>query len=170
MKKYIVATVVLIVAGIVWFATTQGDDDRTDRPLSSSAQEITVYKPPISEGVAEPLTVAVDNLRAKGPLRFALFTATNDFPDRSAAFHKFSVAPSGASIAVAVDGLAEGTYAIAVFQDLNEDGVLNKGKFGIPTEPFGFSNNAMGKFGPPSFDAAAFRYTKGMKQIGIRLP
>lgn len=44
--------------------------------------------------------------------------------------------------------------AIAVFQDLNGDGKLTKNGFGLPIEPYGFSNNARGLLGPPSFSQA----------------
>ncbi len=46
--------------------------------------------------------------------------------------------------------------AIAVFQDLDGNGTLTKNALGIPTEPYGFSNNVRGVFGPPSFKQAAF--------------
>ena len=47
-------------------------------------------------------------------------------------------------------------YAIAVFQDSNVDGKLNKNMFGVPKEPYGFSNNKYGKFGPPDFEDVSF--------------
>ena len=37
--------------------------------------------------------------------------------------------------------LDPGTYGIAVYQDLNSNEVLDKTSLGIPTEPYGFSNN-----------------------------
>ncbi len=51
--------------------------------------------------------------------------------------------------------LAPGRYAIIVFHDQNDDGLLDEDLVGIPTEAYGFSNNAMGFFSAPSFDAAA---------------
>ena len=49
-----------------------------------------------------------------------------------------------------------GPYAIAVFQDKNNDGKLNKNLFGAPKEPYGFSNNKYGRFGPPEFEDVCF--------------
>ena len=49
-----------------------------------------------------------------------------------------------------------GKYAIAVFQDCNVDGKLNKNMFGVPKEPYGFSKNKYGKFGPPNFEDVSF--------------
>jgi len=49
-----------------------------------------------------------------------------------------------------------GRYGIAVFQDENNDGKLNKNLFGAPKEPYGFSKNKYGIFGPPDFDDVSF--------------
>ena len=68
-----------------------------------------------------------------------------------------------------IEDVRAGIYAIAVFQDLNEDGILNKGAFGVPTEPYGFSNNVRGKLGPPSFDAASFDVSSESEQVDIDL-
>jgi len=54
-----------------------------------------------------------------------------------------------------VHGLPEGRYAIAAFQDLNNDSKLNRKFFVLPKEPYGFSNN-VGRYGPASFNKAAF--------------
>lgn len=56
--------------------------------------------------------------------------------------------------------LNSGWYAIAVFQDLNGNDSLDTGKFKIPAEPFGFSNNALAKFKPPWFKDARFYVDK----------
>lgn len=55
-----------------------------------------------------------------------------------------------------VDQLDPGTYALVVFEDLNENGLLDRNRLGIPQEPFGFSKAKMGLFGPPSFAKASF--------------
>lgn len=52
--------------------------------------------------------------------------------------------------------VAAGRYAISVFQDVNNDGDLNANLLTLPTEPYGFSNNARGTFGPAKFKDAAF--------------
>jgi len=39
-------------------------------------------------------------------------------------------------------GVAAGHYAFSVFQDVDEDGDLNTNLLTMPTEPYGFSNNA----------------------------
>lgn len=52
--------------------------------------------------------------------------------------------------------LTEGWYAVALFQDLNQNDSLDTKRFGIPAEPFGFSNNALMRFQPPWFKMARF--------------
>ena len=49
-----------------------------------------------------------------------------------------------------------GTYAISVIQDENLDGKLTKNFLGIPKEPYGFSKNKYGMFGPPAFENVSF--------------
>ena len=51
--------------------------------------------------------------------------------------------------------LLPGEYAVAAFHDADGDGGLNTNIAGAPTEGYGFSNDARGFMGPPSFEAAA---------------
>ncbi len=57
--------------------------------------------------------------------------------------------------------LHQGEYALAIYQDLNENGKLDRKKFGIPAEPFAFSNDALRRFGPPYFEQTKFSIEKG---------
>jgi uncharacterized protein (DUF2141 family) len=61
---------------------------------------------------------------------------------------------------VRFDGLPYGQYAVVVLHDLNKDMDMNKNFLGIPTEGYGFSNNVMGKCGPPSYDQARFDFAQ----------
>lgn len=56
------------------------------------------------------------------------------------------------------EDIPPGTYAMAIIHDENMDGKLETNVLGIPTEGYGFSNDAEGRSGPPSFSAASFRY------------
>ena len=61
----------------------------------------------------------------------------------------------GRSTVVFVD-LPATAYAVSIVYDWDSDGELDKNFIGIPTEAFGFSNNATAFFGPPDWDAAHF--------------
>lgn len=62
---------------------------------------------------------------------------------------------------IELNSVTPGTYALKVFQDLNGNGKLDTGWMGIPKEPYGFSNNAMGRFGPPALDDLWFDIAEG---------
>jgi len=53
--------------------------------------------------------------------------------------------------------IPEGIYAVAVYQDINENKELDKGWFNIPTEPYGLSNNYRPRFSAPTFDDCKFK-------------
>lgn len=56
------------------------------------------------------------------------------------------------------EDITPGTYALAVVHDENMNGKLDTNWLGIPTEGYGFSNNAKALLGAPSFSAANFPY------------
>ena len=56
------------------------------------------------------------------------------------------------------EGIPPGTYARAVIHDEDMNGKLDTNWLGIPTEGYGFSNDATGVLGPPPFSAASFKY------------
>lgn len=112
-----------------------------------------------SKTASKGLKLTVSGLEpGAGPLRLAIFRSSTSFPNHESASEKHSVEVTGEVVSTEVPIAASG-MAIAAYQDLNNDGKLNKGMFGIPTEPYGFSNNAKGSMGPPSFDSAALRST-----------
>jgi len=65
------------------------------------------------------------------------------------------------TITVLFEDVPVENYAIAVFQDKDMDGKLDSNLFGAPTEPYGFSNNIYGRFGPPSFEDVSFDLEEG---------
>jgi uncharacterized protein (DUF2141 family) len=61
----------------------------------------------------------------------------------------------GPAVAVFRD-LPAGEYAAKAFHDVDGDGEMDTNPFGIPIEPYAFSNNAVGAMGPASWDRARF--------------
>ncbi len=57
---------------------------------------------------------------------------------------------------IVVNDLKPGKYGFRYFHDENSNSAMDKSMLGIPKEGFGFSNNAKGTFGPPSFDKWVF--------------
>lgn len=68
-----------------------------------------------------------------------------------------------------LDNLKDGKYAIRYIHDANSNGKLDTNWIGIPTEGYGFSNNAYGTFGPKDFAEWLFDlngYTKIVLKTG----
>ena len=69
---------------------------------------------------------------------------------------RIRVAVAGATVAAVLTAPAPGRYGVKLFHDVNGDGKMDTNIVGFPTEPFGFSNDAPIRLGPPSFADAAF--------------
>ena len=104
----------------------------------------------------------------RGQLVIAIYNDAPSFDENGQPF-KSSVLLAEGSEATWTLELPAGAYAVKVYQDLDEDGELGRGDFGVPSEPYGFSNDARGTFGPPSWSAARFDLTAGGEQtISLR--
>lgn len=84
-----------------------------------------------------------------GKVRIAVFATEAGFPEDDAKAARRLELPVVKGTATAkFDDLPDGTYSVVAFHDLDGDGKLKKGAFGIPQEPWGVSKNARGTFGP----------------------
>jgi uncharacterized protein (DUF2141 family) len=117
------------------------------------------------------LTLTVTNVKNEhGVVRVLLFKGESGFPDDPVkAIKSASVKISGNKAVTVFENIPEGTYALSVFHDSQNTGKLRTNAFGIPRDGYGFSNNAMGTFGPPSFAKAAFKVTAGKNNVSIIL-
>ena len=89
-----------------------------------------------------------------GVLRVAIFDESGWTTNVALAGAEVRV--DGATAQVVFGDLTPGTYGIKLYQDVDENGDLNRTIMGIPSEPYGFSNDAPVDFGPPGFADAAF--------------
>ncbi len=67
------------------------------------------------------------------------------------------------------EDIPPGTYALTVVHDENMNGKLDTKWLGVPTEGYGFSNNAKALLGAPSFSAASFPYDGKKLELTISL-
>ena len=102
--------------------------------------------------------------KIKGSLFIAIFRATDDFPVFGKQFKGIIKEVEGKSQNYNFDNLPEGEYALAIYQDVNRNKILDKNLLGIPTEIYGFSNNARRTFSAPSFQEAKFKLNKDLHQ------
>jgi uncharacterized protein (DUF2141 family) len=102
------------------------------------------------------LTVVVKNVKDdSGKIAVALFGNSKDFMKKRLDGRITDARPG--EVQVVFENVPVGEYAISVMHDANQNEELDSNMFGIPKEGFGFSNNAMGTFGPPSFEKAKFK-------------
>lgn len=104
------------------------------------------------------LTISVDIIQEmKGSLFIGVHNSEIDFPEKpyKGIIHKVTAK----TMEISLD-LPEGEYAVALFHDYNENQKLDTSRLGIPTEKYGFSNNARGFIGSPSFEKSKFHLGK----------
>jgi uncharacterized protein (DUF2141 family) len=105
--------------------------------------------------VAADLTISISDVeKGKGHLMIALYKSEEDYKSGKASFHTKVEALNGKEIAV-FENLADGEYAIKIYQDENDNNKMDFNMMGIPKEGYGFSNN-VGMFGAPKYEEAKF--------------
>ena len=141
---------------------------------TAAASEPRVPEAPATDGVAgssSDITIVVSGLRDQSSqLLVAVFDSAEGFPKPEHCRMTTTVPTEKDTVTFSLLLPDHQTTAIAVFQDLNGDGRLTKSSFGLPIEPYGFSNNARSSFGPPSFSKAAFLVSEvqGSLNISVR--
>ncbi|MCM0667084.1 DUF2141 domain-containing protein [Flavobacterium tyrosinilyticum] len=88
----------------------------------------------------------------KGPVFFGLYDKEKGFLDNESQIATAKVKATENKVVYTFKNLPDGDYAIAVYQDLNNNGKCDKNMIGYPTEGFGFSKNYKPKFSAPNFD------------------
>jgi uncharacterized protein (DUF2141 family) len=102
---------------------------------------------------AADLVIHVGNVKsASGQVMVALYDDAGAFLKRPVRATQAQADKAGTTLVF--HDIAPGDYGFAVFHDTNDNGRMDKNLVGIPTEPIAFSNNARGRMGPPTFDAA----------------
>jgi len=104
------------------------------------------------------VTIEIDGFRSDaGRAYVALHASPAGFPGADGSAARTADTPiAGGRATVALDGIAPGTYAVAVVHDENANGKLDTNVLGIPTEGVGASNGAQGRFSAARFDDAKF--------------
>lgn len=90
-----------------------------------------------------------------GQTLITLFNSSQSYMNELYREEQAPVDDTGRSTVVFAN-LPAAAYAVSVVYDWDSDGELDTNFVGIPTEAFGFSNNASAFFGPPDWDAARF--------------
>lgn len=68
-----------------------------------------------------------------------------------------------------IDSLPYGTYAMALFHDVNANGEMDRNLLGIPSEPYAFSKKPKSKWRLPKFDEVKFDFSNDVQEIDTKL-
>jgi uncharacterized protein (DUF2141 family) len=98
-------------------------------------------------------TIIIDPIiEGKGNLSIGIYNSAESFPKNGHAAYAKDVKAIKGTQKIEFTNLPDGNYAIAVFHDLNSNKKLDKNFFGVPSEPYGFSNNVKHAISAPTFD------------------
>ena len=117
---------------------------------------------------AEDLSFTVTNISEPvGQIMWLLYDSAEAYAEGGEAVISAKSRVDSESLRVTLHDLAPGSYVIQLFHDANGNGELDTNMLGIPTEGYGFSNDA-GRYGRPSFEDAAVS-VEGDTTIEVRV-
>lgn len=91
-------------------------------------------------GSETSLKIEVSNIKdIKGSVAIAIYKGGLSINNMKKPTAKRYVGVTTQTMTVSFEGISSGTYAIAIFQDLNSNATLDRNIIGTPTEPYGFS-------------------------------
>lgn len=113
----------------------------------------------------------ISNLReARGSVYVAVFNRPEGFlEEKYMIVQKVVPVQASGSLQLDLADLPPGAYAVSCFHDVNGNGRIDKNLMGVPTEPYGFSNNARPKFRAPTWEESRFEVGRSGAAISIRL-
>ena len=105
----------------------------------------------------------------KGSMFIAVFDNPVSFPEFGKQYREIVLPVRSLELSHTFKDLPNYTYAVAVFHDINDNGILDKNFLGIPLEPYGFSRNARARFSAPPFEDAKIELINNLEiQINIQ--
>lgn len=114
---------------------------------------------------AAELDVRILNIESMdGQLMVAVMASKAAFAGDEAPVLSVILPPKTGLVHFATDALPAGEYAIRVMHDVNGNSSLDSNLIGMPTEPWGMSNDATGNFGPPKWEDARFTLDESATQ------
>ena len=111
-----------------------------------------------AQALAADLTIEVHGIRSDDERVYLAVhgpESKDTFPSGTGVVKGLREPARAGTLRFVVQGLAPGRYAMTAFHDENDNGELDTNLLGIPSEGYGFGNDAPATFGPPSFESAA---------------
>lgn len=146
--------------------------DETSKKAESAEGAQTAPSAPSAasaEGNTATLTLVVTGMKTdKGNLRIILARTERELDTKDEPFRRHEAPVKDGKSKIVFEDVPMGECAIKLFHDVNGNEKLDRNVLGIPKEPYGFSNNARGKMGPPKYDRVKFQLDKDPMKIEIK--
>lgn len=117
---------------------------------------------------AHNLIVVVENVASEKGMIVASLCDKHSFL-KDCAMQASAKPTSSTKTELRFENVPDGTYALMVIHDENDNRKLDRDALGIPTEGYAFSRNARGRRGPPTFEDAAFEVKSGVNRLTVNL-
>ena len=141
-----------------------------EKLLATAAISAAIITSGAHVAVAGALEITITDVRSgKGNLRVALHNSSATFPSGGAPFKRASAKAAKGNVVVTFKDVPPGKYALSIYHDENANEKLDKNLIGLPTEGYGFSNDARGTFGPPKFKAATFEVSRPNARLAAKM-
>ena len=116
------------------------------------------------------LVLQIKNIEsASGVLHIAVYDEGNFLQEEKELLKMTAIVQTQQDLRVAIPDLPFGTYAVAIYHDVNNNGKLDKNYLGIPAEPYAFSNNPKAKWRSPTFDETQIELSSQQKNLSVEL-
>ncbi len=103
------------------------------------------------------LTITIGNItQTRGQILMVLFDSQEAFDRGGKPVRATAVKVTENTATATFANILHGRYGFKIVHDVNGDGKMDMNPFGMPIEPFAFSNNAVGNMGPAQWKDAAF--------------
>jgi uncharacterized protein (DUF2141 family) len=113
------------------------------------------------------LILKVTGLRSeKGQVKIAVFNSSEKWLGEQPIYSS-TINVDSQTVTWRINDVPHGDYGVAVFHDENSNGKMDKNVFGIPLEPYGFSNNVRVTFGAPKWEEAKFTVKGSTAEVSI---
>lgn len=123
----------------------------------------------LAEATEPPaFTVEIRNItETSGALYVQVLSGEAAYKNSNPAAAQLILPAKEGSLVFSFDSLPAGEYAVRVMQDHDGDGQLKTNMVGMPQEPWGVSNDAKGRFGPPQWEQVKIAFPEQAGQTHV---
>lgn len=117
-----------------------------------------------------PITLEVNNIRSnQGMIWVGIYDSPANFLIKEKAIVKGYHIQEPGLMRITLPDLPNGTYALAVFHDVNNNGVMDQNILGVPTEPYAFSGQIKSRWRLPRFREVTHTFSRTNRSLSLTL-